>query len=420
MALKLSTLFKSKSTPVAASITATNVPAPSQNSDNKRPTETYSQWGKRICATAFAGDVVLQPFLHNVYNYIKREQAQDEIFQERARAGIEAQIKQNENNIEQSESIIRDKQNQIEKNQETLKVLDEKKLETQSSTYRVNKEARAKVIVGLVILVPLTIYLFLFYSSTFYSAFLADSSSGITSASAAMFRPDAFADAWQNGKLGVFFMVFFPVVFLGLGFILHYFAHAKDDRFKVYKVIGLITVTFIFDCILAYKIGETIHNSLVNNGLIEESAYGASTAVKDVSFWAVIFCGFIAYIIWGIVFDLVQDGYNKLDQNKLDIQAIDNQMYQLKQSNNQLKADIEAENKNITNMKNENTRISVNLIGTTFFNEGAIRTEMTNFFSGWVAQMAFLGKDDVAQAHAQQIFIQTLVNLGISNNNNNQ
>lgn len=406
MALKLSTLFKSKNT-------LPNVAAPEQNSDAKRDTETYSQWGKRICATSFASDAVLRPFLLNVYNYIKREQAQDAAYQEQARAEIESRIKQNENNIELGQNKVTSLENQMDSNKEHLEQLRNDKHVAQQKTYKVNREARAKMLVGLIILIPLTVYLFMFYSSTFYSAFLAGNDSGITDASAAMFRPNAFGEALDQSVFSLFLIIVFPIVFMGLGFILHYFSQDNDGIKKYLKIGTIIFVTFTFDCILAFKIGDTIHNSLVNNDLIPESVYSISTAVKDVSFWAVIFCGFISYIIWGLVFNLVQDGYEKQDQNKLDIQTLDDKISELQSTNKSLASNINVEKQKITDLKNENAKSQVSLIGTTFFNEGAIRMEMTNFFSGWIAQMAFLGRDKNQQDASSEIFNQTINTLGL-------
>ncbi len=409
MALKLSTLFKPKGMPQNV-----NAPVQNQNTDAKRSTETYLGWGQRICATTFASDAVLQPFLMNVYNYIKREQAQDEAYQQTARAEYQAKIAQNNNNIALSQTTIDISQKQIDANINQIKQKGEEKLAAQQKTFKVNRDAKAKMLIGLIILVPLTIYLFMFYSSTFYSAFLAGNGSGITDASSAMFRADAFGAAYEKSIFSLFLMIVFPIVFMGLGFILHYFSKDSEDKMKYVKMATIILVTFAFDCILAYKIGETIHNSLVNNDLIPESIYTLGMAVKDVSFWAVIFCGFIAYIIWGLVYDLVQDGYEKLDQNKLDIQAINNQVSQLQIANQSLQAVVSAENQKITNWKNENEKIQISLIGTTFFNEGAIRTEMTNFFSGWIAQMAILGKTTNSQGLSRGIFDQTMVSLGLT------
>ena len=45
-------------------------------------------------------------------------------------------------------------------------------------------------------------------------------------------------------------------------------------------------------------------------------------AIHDINSWAVIFCGFIVYIIWGIVFDQCMDAYDKMDLNKTKLKEI--------------------------------------------------------------------------------------------------
>ncbi len=66
-------------------------------------------------------------------------------------------------------------QKQREECEKRMKELQDEKVRIKNERYQVNKDAKLKLIIGLVILLPLTFYLFLFYSSTFYSAFFSGS-----------------------------------------------------------------------------------------------------------------------------------------------------------------------------------------------------------------------------------------------------
>lgn len=406
MALTLLKLFK-RDTQQPVSQPANGIAQP--NSDNKRQEETYSNWGKRICATSFGSDLVLSPFLLNVYNYIKREQAQDAQYQQQARAEHEAQITQNNNNIEASGKRIENYKEQKEENDKQKLNLENQATEIKASTFKVNKEAKAKFILGGIILLLLTIYLFLFYGSTCYSAIFSGGTS-YANASDAMFNANAFGEAANKSILTLILLLVFPVTFLGLGFLLHYFSISKDKS-KYFKIATILFITFIFDCLLAFLIGRNIHNTLVNNALIPESPYTLGTAIADAGFWIVIFCGFIAYIIWGLVFDQTMDALSKKDQNKIELQAIDDKIDALDKANIDLNNKTDAEDAKILKLKNENAQINVSLAGTVFYNEGKIKTEMTNFFSGWMAQLAFLGKSTAEQESAQSVFNQCLLDL---------
>jgi len=94
--------------------------------------------------------------------------------------------------------------------------------------YHVKAErgATTKFWVGLIILVPITLYLFTFYISTSYSAFFKsfDPDSNLM---ANVLDPKAFEKAWADGGLEGAFVTLIPFVFLGLGYLIHMFSETK-------------------------------------------------------------------------------------------------------------------------------------------------------------------------------------------------
>ena len=226
-----------------------------------------------------------------------------------------------------------------------------------------------------------------------------------------MFNPQAFNKAFGASVTMGLLMLTFPVVFLGLGFALHFFTEQKN-KWKYLKMASIVLVTFCFDCILAYKIGQMLHNMAVITGsaLLGEE-YTINMALHDPNTWAVIFCGFIAYIIWGIVFDMAISAYNNMTSNKIELAAIDEKISTLKADISthknavaQLDQNINAENGAIINLTH---KLNQNVL----YDYTTIRKDLTDFFAGWALMMAQLNKTPQEQQRAQQTFDQTLATL---------
>ena len=142
-----------------------------------------------------------------------------------------------------------------------------------------------------------------------------------------------------------------------------------------------------------------------------DSVYGLSEAVSDVNTWAVIFCGFIVYIIWGVVFDMTMSAYDQLDLNKINIKAIENHVTDLEKEIEEEKSNEQILNNQINTLNNDISNLTVLLGKTVIIDKAAIRTEMTNFFTGWAAQMNVLGKLQKEQEDASATFENTVNTL---------
>ena len=139
-----------------------------------------------------------------------------------------------------------------------------------------------------------------------------------------------------------------------------------------------------------------------------ESQYGFAEAVTDINTWAVIFCGFIVYIIWGIVFDMTMSAYDQLDLNKININAIDDQIKTIETEIADEKQKEQDLNNQINGHNNAISQLTSQIGDTYIIDKAAIRTEMTNFFTGWAAQMNVLGKSLQEQAEANVTFENTI------------
>lgn len=379
--------------------------SPTQNQNNpesRRQGETYEQWGTRICGIVSGSHVALPPYLHKVYNYIYREQADNVELQKVARINTQAEIERKNEEIH----VINGKIDEAKLNiDETNKRIDELKVERQeirAGKEKVNKEQRLKLIIGLIIIIPLTFYLFLFYSSTFYSAFFRDPSS-MTTVMNSMFDSNALANAYADGIAELGFVLSAPIIFLGLGFALHFFS-VQEGKMKYLKMGAILLVTVMFDCILAYKIGEQMHTFgiIIGQYPIGEE-YTVNMAFHDINTWAVIFCGFIVYVIWGIVFDMCMSAYDKMDLNKTRLENIKKEIEGYEQKIKNEKENISNLRQQETNAKNCVKDLMAKLGHEVYIDYTAIRTEMNNFFAGWIKMMQVLSIEQDMQDVASSI-----------------
>ncbi|WP_199120462.1 hypothetical protein [Pedobacter sp. ASV28] len=176
---------------------------------------------------------------------------------------------------------------------------------------KAEKGASTKFWVGLIILIPISLYLFTFYISTSYSAFFKafDPNSNLM---ANVLDPKAFEKAWGDGTLEGAFVTLIPFVFLGLGYLIHMYSENKSIA-NYFKIGILFLTTFVFDAILAYQIEEKIYEL---NKTFDSLPFNLSIAFTKIQFWGIIFAGFVVYVIWGLVFDFIMKEHKEKDKIK--------------------------------------------------------------------------------------------------------
>lgn len=173
-----------------------------------------------------------------------------------------------------------------------------------------NPVNRALFIIVAVSLFFLTAFLVLFYSSTAYSAFFREFSPSQIGVVHAIFSPDTFARAWNDGLMAVFFISFAPVIFLALGLTIHLFI---ENRKKI-LIIPLFVFAFLFDSFLAYEISEKIYDLKALQSFQDIPLFTVALAAQSVNFWIIIFSGFGVYVLWGILFHFFMDFYRMRDR----------------------------------------------------------------------------------------------------------
>ncbi|MBR4325036.1 MAG: hypothetical protein IKP73_05880 [Bacteroidales bacterium] len=388
----------------------TSVSQSVDNPDNRRQGETYEQWGTRICGVVTGSLTALPPCLQKVRNAIYNEQVHDKERIAQAKDNIKSSIERCRGEIDAVNQKILENEHRQE---ETVKKIDDLKQERrqiESGKEEVNKEQRLRLIIGLVIIVPLTIYLFMFYSSTFYSAFFRDPAT-LTNVMNTMFDAKALNHAYAEGLFELMFVLSAPIIFLGLGYVLHIFSMEKDKT-KYFKMAAILLVTLMFDCILAYKIGEQMHSLGVIIGTYPiGEPYTISMAIHDINTWAVIFCGFIVYVIWGFVFDMIMEAYNKMDMRKARLAAIDADVKGFEDNLDVQKSKISELKTNVKALETKINALTQRLGTDIFISIDQIKTEMTNFFLGWIKMMTVLSISVEIQNEAKRVFENELATL---------
>ncbi|WP_026452394.1 hypothetical protein [Aequorivita capsosiphonis] len=299
---------------------------------------TYYQSGYGASIKASGNPTTFRVALHNLFNSFEelcRKQLNEQ--QRLKQPYIEAQEKQKTEfkKRETALSIYEDSkvglENDIDKHK--FEIVDVKQ---NPEKYGIDSDKRPKAqfYIGLFLLLPITIYLFVFYISASYSGFFKDFETG--SLTAAIFDANALSKAIGDGWLEAVFVGTIPFVFMGLGYLVHMFQKTKGWQAYI-KLAMLFLLTFVFDLILAYLIEKKI---FLFDAVLGEK-FTPMDALQSVNFWGIIFAGFIVYVIWGLVFDFVMKEHENVDKVRAFIRAKQEEIKNTENKKNELIAQIE-------------------------------------------------------------------------------
>ncbi|HEY8689735.1 MAG TPA: hypothetical protein VIM07_10920 [Chitinophagaceae bacterium] len=265
---------------------------------------TYHHYGKLAARNLNANANNLGNSLDNIYERFLREQKLDEDGVKQRIKKLRDEMLQKKNQKEtikgdifSIEQFKEEKENRIEELEiEKIKLKDGEAPATDYLSF----------IIGAFITILLTLYLFVFYSSSGYSAFY-----GVKQGSLGFINPNVFADAQNKGGGVVALIILFPVIFLGMGFLIHDALEKKKYAF----ITGLLFFTLITDGIIGYKISQAIHTNEFNAGLTNE-LWKFNMIYSDVNFYLVLVLGFVVYIIWGALLHYVLNKNHELQPDK--------------------------------------------------------------------------------------------------------
>jgi hypothetical protein len=291
---------------------------PEIEEDREQIRITYYQSGFAASVKATGKPIVLKACLQNLYNSFEDQCRKQKLEQERLKQPYREEQEKSRTELRKCETAIGIYE---KKEQEITENIDQTKQDIVEVKHNPDKfiehgkGLKAQFNVGLVVLLPITLYLLVFYVSASYSAFFKEFSDD--SLSAAIFDANALTNSFKASWLEGILVITIPFVFMGLGYVIHMLQKGTGIK-NIIRIIALFITTFLFDGLLAYQIERKIYEF---NKTPDSSPYNLNIALEQSEFWMIIFAGFVVYIIWGLVFDFVMKEYENLDKIRVFIRA---------------------------------------------------------------------------------------------------
>lgn len=310
-----------------------------EEQDEQRVRVTYYQSGYGAALKAMGSYINFKACLENVYGSFEqqcRDQEAQQVKLKQPYIDDKARKQSELKNTEAAISIFEEKRQHIAEKINTLKhEIEDVNQHPEKYGVESTKRPKAQFYIGFLLLIPITLYLFVFYISATYSAFFKNFSDD--SLTAAIFDAQAFNNALNAGWLEAVLIFTIPSVFLGLGYIIHMVQKGKGIK-NIFRMIALFIVTFLFDGLLAYQIEKKIYDF---NKTPDSLPYNLRIALGEAEFWMIIFAGFVVYIIWGLVFDIIMKEHENLDKIKGFINTKGEEIKLLEISKNEITEEID-------------------------------------------------------------------------------
>jgi hypothetical protein len=299
--------------------------------------ETYHSLGYKDSIDSLGNPKIFLTCLSHIFQQYKDKCRENDLEQEKLKSNYQESLNRHKNNIDRLQTMLELKEHDLENLNDKIQEIDKNiidvKMEPSKFGIDVNSKPKAQFYIGLLVLLPITLYLVVFYMSASFSAFFKEFNSD--SLQLAIFDANAFMKAYNDGVLETIFVSTIPFAFMGLGYLIHMFQ--KEKKSGRYKVILLFIVTFIFDLILAYQIELKIYNI---NRTLDSPDFNLSIAFQSPEFWGIIFAGFVVYVIWGLVFDFIMKEYDDFDKINMFIKKLKDEKEKLLNQSDMLKEEI--------------------------------------------------------------------------------
>ncbi|PIF71607.1 ABC transporter permease [Flavobacterium sp. 2] len=273
---------------------------------------TYYQSGFAASVKATGKPIVLKACLQNLYMSFEDQCRKQKLEQDKLKQPYREEQEKNRTELKKSEAAIgiyEKKEQDINENIDLIKnEIIEVKRNPDKYGIEDGKGLKAQFYIGLFLLLPITLYVLVFYISASYSAFFKEFSND--SLTAAIFDADALTNSFKASWLEGVLVITIPFVFMGLGYVIHMVQKGKGIK-NILRMVALFVTTFLFDALLAYQIEKKIYEF---NKTTDSAPYNLNIALGEAEFWMIIFAGFVVYIIWGLVFDFVMKEFENIDK----------------------------------------------------------------------------------------------------------
>lgn len=288
------------------------------NTNDEKGKITYTQYGFRSAQKSQSNHEAVEGYLNNVYDKFLEEQKLDEQGLKARISKLKAEVQQEKTKKNDATAEISSNKRHKEDKEKDLEELELEKIEIRNGDGELGDTS--SFIIGAFITFLLTLYLFVFYSSSGYSAFY-----GIKPGSLGFINPNVFADAQNKGGGVIALIILFPVIFLGLGFLIHNSLEtnkkliSKGEPKSYALIISLLNITLIADIFIGYKISQGVHTNEFNSGLTNDT-WKFNMIFEDINFYLVLVLGFVVYVIWGFLLNYVlSHSYLKTESEKVKL-----------------------------------------------------------------------------------------------------
>jgi hypothetical protein len=365
-----------------------------ETTENK---QTYYDSGYEAAKTANGASTILKSCLDDIYEKFKEKCREDDKEQQRLNAPFIYEKERQKSILNARETLKSIKEETLEDIKSDIQQIDNDIVSVQSEPEKfginATKKPKAQFFIGLIILLPITLYLLVFYISASYSAFfkIFDSNDLI----AAIFDANALNKAIADGWLEAVFVCTIPFAFMGLGYLIHMFQ--KEGNNGKLKVTALFLITFVFDSILAYQIEKKIYDF---DKTLTSPQFDLQTAVSSVEFWGIIFAGFVVYIIWGLVFDFIMKEHDNIDKIKVFINKLKGDKSNLLAQKGEVSQSILELKEEITEIKGKISELQSKIDGFIFPNRKYLYYH-SEYVKGWYMGISH----ELALTHEKQDFI---------------
>nr|WP_315176018.1 hypothetical protein [uncultured Flavobacterium sp.] len=349
---------------------------------------TYTQYGFRSAQKSQSNPEGIEGYLNNVYDQFLEEQKLDEQGLKDRISKLKAELQQEKTKksdinaeIASHKSFKEDKENQVEE-------LELEKIEIRNGDGEIGDTS--SFVIGAFITLLLTMYLFVFYSSSGYSAFY-----GIKPGSLGFINPNVFSDATNNGGGVIALIILFPVIFLAMGFYIHVAIennknlNSENKSSKYGVILSLLLITLIADMFIGYKISEGVHTNEFNSGTTNE-IWKFNMIFSDINFYLVLVLGFVVYVVWGFLLNFVlSHPYLKTESArvKLMIENINNKIIDKRKELSDIISKINKFESDIITCESKIEQKQKDLIGfengDTPINISSLKGSIGEFMGGW-------------------------------------
>ncbi|MDR0619608.1 MAG: hypothetical protein LBG17_06900 [Bacteroidales bacterium] len=348
---------------------------------------SFQVQGMKDAGLALGSPNALRPRVHATYIKLQRYFGNDETAQNARKSKIRQEIAVFEASKATLNSEMKSKADRLEIEESKIRKLIDEIADIKKHPEKLINDTFVNVSfwIGTVILIFLTVYLFIFYSSAAYSAFFKIFKVDDNEIAKAIFDAQAIGKAWIDGLTELIFIIAIPAVFLGLGFLIYKFSEEKKTS-NYFKIGALIIVTFVFDFIIAYEIVEKIYNIKKEGSFVEMPDMNISMSLREIDFWLIIFAGFVVYLIWGFVFSFVMKEYEKMHTLQYAIKSKEKQLKQYKQECKVIKNEESSLQSKRNDIQGEIDKLNVQLESPVIYFKD-VSEGINNYTAGWIQYM---------------------------------